>query len=732
MSEYGADVLLPVKLMQPGTTNARGAILTLVLAISLPTEKAREMVKLLLKLGATSAQADMNHVTALHYMVAENNNDALDILLDHDRPAALSILSNIGFRSSCYYWGSNDGDSPLTTAIDKGYQEMVLKLLALGAKPEITFDDWIKGYLAKNEYAKNSTPEQNMNQYKNNVTQPIIAAAAKELGKSIEDFLANGADANTLEKQAQSILQHPSNSHYQTGESLLDIVQKKLKALRRYKGEPGNNPQKEPEILQDEKFYTRGLVEGSYQHWTALRDYQSFKKTNTQAHENYQKSLVKNPVKGAKEKMEAIHKLIQELEKAEKALLAAGGKTFAQLYPNVPKRTENNYHNQYTPSQPLPYETKMRFQLPDLNDAKKTGYLILFEAAWNNDIETIKSLTLAPWTAPNSIGTQGLSEVKIQNPPLKIAIKDANGFSPFSIAVLRGHRDIARKIVDICIAQYHKDDGLTSRQRWSMRASDSDDEDSDDGEHLPIFSELVSDKFTVDNLGEVSTIVKSDVLPLQMIEWSCSTRRFNNSNKTGDYQYSLFEHAVKTDDMDLFKFMIELGSEQQALLAEEEDDQKSYNLNCTVFQKAIKLGRTEMLAYMIKTTGVGIPLNELIKKSGIELKSKPKYYQGLTVGGRKRADWAQAPDSQVHVVEERIPPVLQAAKAGSIESVEWFMSDAPMRRYKEFAGVNQHDKRIRTLEESGSGFDRTIGKWLSNKSKFTSHLNTFDMLILSR
>ena len=102
------------------------------------------------------------------------------------------------------------------------------------------------------------------------------------------------------------------------------------------------------------------------------------------------------------------------------------------------------------------------------------------------------------------------------------------------------------------------------------------------------------------------------------------------------------------------------------------------------------------------------------------------------MGGRKRADWAQAPDSQVHVVEERIPPVLQAAKAGSIESVEWFMSDAPMRRYKEFAGVNQHDKRIRTLEESGSGFDRTIGKWLSNKSKFTSHLNTFDMLILSR
>lgn len=718
VSEYGADVLLPVKLMQPGTTNARAAMLTLVLAISLPNEKAREMVKLLLKLGATSAQGDMNHVTAFHYMVAENNSDVLDILLEHDRPAVLSILSNMGFKSSGYYWGGNDGDSPLTTALGKGYQEMVSRLLSLGAKPTITFDDWIKGYLAKNQYAKNSTPEQNMNQYKNNVTQPIIAAAAKEMGKSIEDFLAYGADANTLEKQAHSILQHPSNSQYQTGESLLDIVQKKLKALRKYKGEPENVPQKEPETLRDEKFYTRGLIQGSYHYWTALRDYQSVKKTNDQAHENYKKSLEKTPIEGVKEKRQAIMKLIQELESAEKALLTAGAKTFAELHPNLPKRQETNHHNRYTPNDPLPYETKLSFQIPDLNDTKKIGYHVLFEAAWNNDIDSIKSLTLAPWEPPNSTGKHmGSTEFKTQNPPLKIAVKDGNGFSPFSIAVLRGYRDLARKIVDICITQYHKEDGLTTRQRWNMLPSDSDDGESDDGENLPIFSELVSDKFTVDNLGEVSTVVKSDVMPLQMIEWPCMAERFNDKSKANDHRATLLEYAVRTDDMDLIKFLIELGSEQQALLAEEEDDQKSYNLSRDVFQKAIELGRTEMLAYMIKTTGVGIPLNELIKTSGIELKTKPKYYQGLTVGGRKQADWAQAPDSHVQVVEERIPPVLQAAKVGSVESVEWFMSDAPMRRYKEFAGVNQQDKRIRTLEDSAKGFQKTINNWLNAKSK---------------
>tara|TARA_R110002033_G_scaffold137455_1_gene176715 strand:- start:12 stop:416 length:405 start_codon:yes stop_codon:yes gene_type:complete len=119
---------------------------------------------------------------------------------------------------------------------------------------------------------------------------------------------------------------------------------------------------------------------------------------------------------------------------------------------------------------------------------------------------------------------------------------------------------------------------------------------------------------------------------------------------------------------------------------------------------------------MSQTTAVGIPLNALIKKSGVEIKTKPRYYQGLTVGGKKRADWAQAPGGEVHAVEERVPPLLQAAHVASIDAVEWFMSDAPLRRYKEFAESNKHDKRIKTLMETGKGFEKTIGGWLDAKS----------------
>ena len=233
-----------------------------------------------------------------------------------------------------------------------------------------------------------------------------------------------------------------------------------------------------------------------------------------------------------------------------------------------------------------------------------------------------------------------------------------------------------------------------------MIPTDSDDGESDDGQNLPIFSELISDKFTVDNLRELSSIVKSSVMLMQMIEWSCKATRFEDTRSIDDHQITLLEYAVMTDNTSLFQFMIKLGSEQQALLAEEMDDQKSYIMSRRVFEKAIKLGRTEMLSYMIKTTGVDIPLNELIQESGFALVTKPRYYQGLTIGGKKRADWAKAPNSHVQIMEERISPVLQTARVGSVESVDWFMSDAPVRNYKEFAGVHWHDKRIRSLERS--------------------------------
>lgn len=107
----------------------------------------------------------------------------------------------------------------------------------------------------------------------------------------------------------------------------------------------------------------------------------------------------------------------------------------------------------------------------------------------------------------------------------------------------------------------------------------------------------------MDNVGEVSNIVKSNVLPLTMIEWSCMPQRFHRSEMQDlDGRSGILEHAVETDDMEMLQFLIEIGADQQALAAEEDDDQTSYSISQSVFSRAIKLGRTTMLAEMIRVS----------------------------------------------------------------------------------------------------------------------------------
>ena len=100
-----------------------------------------------------------------------------------------------------------------------------------------------------------------------------------------------------------------------------------------------------------------------------------------------------------------------------------------------------------------------------------------------------------------------------------------------------------------------------------------------------------------------------------MIEWVCRPGRILNPEKTdmqvdtsdllasrphGQLDHSLLQHAVETNDMELLKFVIRVGGEQKALLADDEEDQRCYAISSDVFRTAIRLGRTAILAEMIK------------------------------------------------------------------------------------------------------------------------------------
>ena len=116
VNEYGADTHLPIKIFSSGYhVDTGSAILSLVLALKLPEGKTKEVARVLLELGATCAQADMNHYTALHYIAAANGFEVLNALLEHDAPAVQRELNCVAMGAT------NHGDTPLTLALGNGH-----------------------------------------------------------------------------------------------------------------------------------------------------------------------------------------------------------------------------------------------------------------------------------------------------------------------------------------------------------------------------------------------------------------------------------------------------------------------------------------------------------------------------------------------------------------------------------------------------------------------------------
>jgi ankyrin repeat protein len=133
--DYGADILLPVKFMNSQKVPS-GSLLTLVLALALPVEKAVSMTKTLLSLGATSAQADMNGATAFQHYVEQNADSLIKTLLEMDKTGSKNAINHVLATEN------GNAKTPLQAAVRKGNLTMALQLLEHGAATEVGFESW--------------------------------------------------------------------------------------------------------------------------------------------------------------------------------------------------------------------------------------------------------------------------------------------------------------------------------------------------------------------------------------------------------------------------------------------------------------------------------------------------------------------------------------------------------------------------------------------------------------
>ena len=102
--------------------------------------------------------------------------------------------------------------------------------------------------------------------------------------------------------------------------------------------------------------------------------------------------------------------------------------------------------------------------------------------------------------------------------PLHVAVMDKKGFSPFSIAICRGHLHLAKIIFEIADAQYEPPDQVKPHRRYLINDDMVGDNDEED-ECMSVYSELVDDTFTIENITALTKSVKSKTQDVKMLQW---------------------------------------------------------------------------------------------------------------------------------------------------------------------------------------------------------------------
>jgi ankyrin repeat protein len=372
VQDFGADVLLPVKLLNSHDKSPRGAILTLVLALKLPLDQAKAMTQALLEIGASSAQADMKQATALHYISGDQPR-ILETLFQFDEPAAKRAINHLAVTGSSW---SPSAQSPLMSAILRGNSLAALKLLEAGSAPSVDFNSWIKSTETQDERITTRDSKQNHNDFVRDVEQPVMLAVQTEMTGLVMELLARGADPNTLPKETQRDLLYGYNQRGHTMQSLLDVVRGKIQNLRRYKDE---KPPAEPEYkLKEGADYLDGIQTGTYKDFVAKVKLEETRVSDKQVKETWEKRLKEyNERKGIAEKQEAIDALAAEFEQVEKELVAKGAKTFQELHPEKVVEKDDSHRRRSHDRETPPFGIEFDFKVHDLTDETREAYLKL-------------------------------------------------------------------------------------------------------------------------------------------------------------------------------------------------------------------------------------------------------------------------------------------------------------------------------------------------------------------
>ena len=348
--------------------------MTLMLAAWLPHPASREATKTLLSLGASSAQADMHHISAFHYLVAKRAIPLLKACFEDDGVAARGALDHITLPN--VYLQRSDALSPLKTAINLGDKDLVNALLHMGAKPVIDLDDFAAARAIATETALPSIRNRDCTEtWKKENDQPVMLAVDNDMPELIMRMVDAGADINTIDSQGHiSIIRSKEDSKERLyGGSLLDRINTKISDIEKALESRLDLPK--PIELADDEAYLKGLPAGSYERWHLSKSLEVVKNVINEWEKARATRLAENNNHPGREpRTQTLRTLAQQYHTLKASLLKKGAKTLDELQPNLRRCSQEE--DSSDGNQGNPFEPKVDFRT-SCTDSVRDGYIQL-------------------------------------------------------------------------------------------------------------------------------------------------------------------------------------------------------------------------------------------------------------------------------------------------------------------------------------------------------------------
>lgn len=202
----------------------------------------------------------------------------------------------------------------------------------------------------------------------------ILALQCSDHSIALE-LIKRGADVNAMTLHSHQALRLGGRAYQ--GETILDLVRGQEKRLREYKS-PISNP---PELKHGMSEALSKFNEGTWQYAAVKMAARLAERDNEQKlkyHEEEEERRIAS-LEGVQMKQTAIDSAIDILKQIEREVLARGGKTFQDLYPEYRQPNIPSQQVSWQPPQESPeFKAKLSFHLvSDLTEKRKAKYIEL-------------------------------------------------------------------------------------------------------------------------------------------------------------------------------------------------------------------------------------------------------------------------------------------------------------------------------------------------------------------